>query len=98
MDKKYGMGKEMKFLIKKFYDKPKYCRVPIFIGGERQIHIMQPMYDDTGKGVAPEPHSDKEWFKLMSTHGQIVISLEALEDFIVALRDLAKEQKKVNKK
>jgi hypothetical protein len=92
------MKRDMKFLVEKFEDKPRYCRVPVFFGGERQIHIMQPMYDDTKEGVAPHPHNLEEWAKLYPIHGQIVFSLEVLPDFIQALQKFAEKLKKENPK
>lgn len=82
------MGKEFK--IRVFVDKPRYCRVPIYFGGERQIHIMQPFEEETEVAV---PKNAEEWFKLSKKHGQVVFSLEALEDFIQVLRSFAKELK-----
>lgn len=94
----YQNRTKKKFLIKKFEDKPRYCRVPMFFGGERQIHIMQPMYDDTGKGIAPEPHTVEDWMRLVQKHGQIVFSLEVLPDFIQALQKFAEKLEKENPK
>jgi len=86
----------MKFIIIKFEDKLRYCRAPIYLGGELQIHIMQP-YDDKECEAGPEPKTDREWYKLIKKHGQIVISLEALPDFINALQKFAETLKKTNK-
>lgn len=72
------------FRTQVFRDKPRYCRLPIFFGGERQIHIMQP-YNDEGTEFTV-PKTADEWFKLAEEHGQIVFSLEAAEDFVQALR------------
>lgn len=85
----------MTFKIRKFEDKPRYCRVPIFFGGERQIHIMQP-FNEKKDGAGPEPEDDVSWFSIAfnTGSGQVVLSLEAVEDFIAALRSFAKEVKK----
>lgn len=74
------------FKIEVFKDKKKYCRFPIFIGGEKQIHIMQPFNEEGHKYKTPR--NSKEWFKLSKDHGQIVFSLEVLEIFIDRLRKI----------
>ena len=78
------------FIIRVFRDKPRYCRFPIFLGGERQIHIMQP-FNEEGTEF-PVPQNADEWFKLAEKHGQVVFSHAALEDFIAALRKLKEKQ------
>ena len=83
-----------KFVVRTFKDKERFCRVPIFLGGERQIHIMQP-YKGQGDRVEPPKNAD-EWFKLMEKHGQIVFSLSAVDDFIGALISFKKELEAVN--
>jgi len=75
----------------KFEDKPRYCRVPIYFGGERQIHIMQP-YDNKVKGAGPEPKTCEDWAEISRESGQIVFSVEALPDFIKALQEFADKQ------
>ena len=72
------------FQIHKFEDYPQYARVPIFYGGDRQLHIMQP-FDRKKSAAGPEPHDIHEWAELTETQGQIVVSFEALDDFIQAL-------------
>jgi len=84
------------FIIRKFEDKPKYCRAPIYFGGERQIHIMQP-FDKEKDEAGSRPRNLKHWVKLLDENGQVVFSLEAVEDFIQALRDFAQELKKEEK-
>lgn len=86
----------MKFRIRKFEDKPKYCRVPIYFGGERQIHIMQP-FDKKKNDVGPEPHNSKEWFRISQESGQVVFSLESVEDFIEALQQFKSLLKTIEK-
>ena len=47
--------KNFKWIIKKFEDEPHYCRMPIYLGGERQIHIMQPFFEsDPDRFVNPK--------------------------------------------
>jgi len=75
----------------KFEDKPRYCRVPIFFGGERQIHIMQP-YDNKKQEAGPEPKNGDDWGKISKRSGQIVFSFEAVPDFIKALQEFADTQ------
>ena len=80
-----------RFIIHVFRDKPQYCRFPIFLGGERQIHIMQPFNEDGTE--TPAPKKAEEWFKLAEQHGQIVLSHTALPDFIDALKQLKEKQR-----
>jgi hypothetical protein len=76
----------MTFHIRTFNDKPKYCRFPIYLGGERQIHIMQPSTDEAAK-----PRNLNHWAKLVKENGQIVLSLEAVDDFCEAIKALRNE-------
>jgi len=58
---------------------------PIFIAGERQLHMMQPVESSR------MPKNANEWFVEIERNGQIVISLEALDLFVDALRKIQTE-------
>lgn len=83
------MNNKVKWQSKIFEDKPHYARLPIFFGGERQIHIMQP-FDERPNPRAPK--TVNEWAKKSEKHGQIVFSVEALPDFIQALQEFVDTQ------
>ena len=85
------------FEIWTFKDSPKYCRAPIYIGGDQQVHIMQP-FDSKKQEAGPEPHDIDEWFKLLKTHGQVVLSFEALDHFIETLQEFRKARLEAKKK
>lgn len=91
------MRKKMKFVSRTFKDRPRYCRVPIYLAGERQIHMMQP-HDFSSDKEIPRPKAWPEWVSLMGTHGQVVISLEAVDDLCAALKAFRDELEKVNGK
>ncbi len=65
--------------------------VPVYIAGERQLHMMQP-YDP--QDVPQGAKTEAEWVSMINDHGQIVIGFDALDDFIAALLKFRDEQRK----
>ena len=81
------------WLIVEFQEDPFFCRVPLYIGGDKQVHIMQP-FEREAHVDAQMPTTNDEWVKLIPRYGQVVVSFECLDALIDALKAFRERRSK----
>ena len=79
-------------IVKFHAGKYRGLHAPVYIAGERQLHMMQP-YDP--EGAPPGAKTAAEWVAMLNDHGQIVISFDAIDDFCEAMKAFRDEQVRV---